>query len=238
MGVVPPQPDFLETARRLCTDAGALLIFDEVITGFRVAWGGAQERYGVVPDLTTLGKIIGGGLPVGAFGGRADIMETVAPLGATYQAGTLSGNPLAMAAGIATLQVLAEPGVYERLEARAVQVCQGLVEAALGAGLPTTLNRVGAMMTLFFCEGPVTSFADATAGGHGAVRALLPPHARARRLPGAVAVRVDDGLARAHRRRRGPRRRRGRVVLRGSLGRSRWRAPSTRVPSRRSPSRA
>jgi glutamate-1-semialdehyde 2,1-aminomutase len=161
MGVVPPQPDFLETARRLCTDSGALLIFDEVITGFRVAWGGAQERYGVIPDLTTLGKIIGGGLPVGAFGGRADIMETVAPLGATYQAGTLSGNPLAMAAGIATLQVLAEPGVYERLEARAVQVCQGLVEAALAAGLPTTLNRVGAMMTLFFCEGPVTGFADA-----------------------------------------------------------------------------
>jgi glutamate-1-semialdehyde 2,1-aminomutase len=145
----------------LCTESGALLIFDEVITGFRVAWGGAQERYGVIPDLTTLGKIIGGGLPVGAFGGRADVMETVAPLGATYQAGTLSGNPLAMAAGIATLQVLSEPGVYERLEARSVQVCQGLVEAALGAGLPTTLNRVGAMMTLFFCEGPVTGFADA-----------------------------------------------------------------------------
>ena len=161
MGVVLPQPGFLETARRLCTESGALLIFDEVITGFRVAWGGAQERYGVIPDLTTLGKIIGGGLPVGAFGGRADVMETVAPLGATYQAGTLSGNPLAMAAGIATLQVLSEPGVYERLEARSVQVCQGLVEAALGAGLPTTLNRVGAMMTLFFCEGPVTGFADA-----------------------------------------------------------------------------
>jgi len=161
MGVVPPQPDFLETARRLCTDAGALLIFDEVITGFRVAWGGAQERYGVIPDLTTLGKIIGGGLPVGAFGGRADVMETVAPLGATYQAGTLSGNPLAMAAGLATLQVLAEPGSYERLEARAEQLCQGLVEAALRAGVPTTLNRVGAMMTLFFCAGPVTGFNDA-----------------------------------------------------------------------------
>jgi glutamate-1-semialdehyde 2,1-aminomutase len=161
MGVVPPQPGFLETARRLCTDAGALLIFDEVITGFRVAWGGAQERYGVIPDLTTLGKIIGGGLPVGAFGGRSDVMETVAPLGSTYQAGTLSGNPLAMAAGIATLQVLAEAGVYEQLEARAVQVCQGLVEAALGGGVPTTLNRVGAMMTLFFCDGPVTGFADA-----------------------------------------------------------------------------
>jgi glutamate-1-semialdehyde 2,1-aminomutase len=161
MGVVPPQPGFLETARRLCTDSGALLIFDEVITGFRVAWGGAQERFGVVPDLTTLGKIIGGGLPVGAFGGRADVMETVAPLGSTYQAGTLSGNPLAMAAGIATLKVLGEVGVYEELEARAVQLCQGLVEAAIDAGVPATLNRVGAMMTLFFCDGPVIDFADA-----------------------------------------------------------------------------
>ena len=161
MGVVPPEPGFLETARRLCTDAGALLVFDEVITGFRVAWGGAQERFGVTPDLTTLGKIIGGGLPVGAFGGRRDVMETVAPLGSTYQAGTLSGNPLAMAAGVATLRVLAEPGTYERLEARAEQLCGPLVEAALAAGAPVTLNRVGAMMTLFFCDGPVRGFADA-----------------------------------------------------------------------------
>jgi len=161
MGVVPPEAGFLEEARRLCSDAGALLIFDEVITGFRVAYGGAQERYGVIPDLTTLGKIIGGGLPVGAFGGRADVMETVAPLGSTYQAGTLSGNPLAMAAGVATLRVLGEPGVYEGLEARAEQVCQGIVGAALDADVATTLNRVGAMMTLFFCEGPVRSFADA-----------------------------------------------------------------------------
>ncbi len=114
MGVVPPAPGFLETARRLCTEYGALLVFDEVITGFRVAWGGAQERFGVIPDLTTLGKIIGGGLPVGAFGGRRELMETVAPLGSTYQAGTLAGNPLAMAAGVATLGVLSEPGVYER----------------------------------------------------------------------------------------------------------------------------
>ena len=117
MGVVPPQPGFLEACRELCTKYGALLIFDEVITGFRVGWGGAQERFGVMPDLTTLGKIIGGGLPVGAFGGRREIMETVAPLGSVYQAGTLSGNPLAMAAGAATLRVLAEPGTYERLEA-------------------------------------------------------------------------------------------------------------------------
>ena len=118
MGVVPPQPGFLEACRELCTRHGAVLIFDEVITGFRVGWGGAQERFGVMPDLTTLGKIIGGGLPVGAFGGRRDIMETVAPLGSTYQAGTLSGNPLAMAAGAATLRVLSEPGVYERAGGR------------------------------------------------------------------------------------------------------------------------
>ncbi len=163
MGVVPPGPGFLETARRLCTDFGALLIFDEVITGFRVAWGGAQERFGVLPDLTTLGKIIGGGLPVGAFGGRRDLMETVAPLGSTYQAGTLSGNPLARAAGIGTLRVLGEPGVYERLEAMADKVANGLRAAAAAADRPLTLNQVGAMMTLFFCEGPVTSFADAKA---------------------------------------------------------------------------
>ncbi len=140
---------------------GALLVFDEVITGFRVAWGGAQERFGVLPDLTTLGKIIGGGLPVGAFGGRRDIMETVAPLGATYQAGTLSGNPLAMAAGAATLRVLGEPGVYERLEMLAGVVAAGLSEAAAAAGRPFTINQVGPMMTLFFCEGPVRSFAAA-----------------------------------------------------------------------------
>jgi len=161
MGVVPPAPGFLEACRELCTAHGAVLIFDEVITGFRVAWGGAQERFGVLPDLTTLGKIIGGGLPVGAFGGRRDIMETVAPLGSTYQAGTLSGNPLAMAAGAATLRALAEPGVYERLEMLADAVAAGLTAAAAAAGRPFTLNRVGAMMTLFFCEGPVRSFAEA-----------------------------------------------------------------------------
>jgi glutamate-1-semialdehyde 2,1-aminomutase len=161
MGVVPPLPGFLEACRDLCTKSGALLIFDEVITGFRVAWGGAQARFGVMPDLTTLGKIIGGGLPVGAFGGRRDIMETVAPLGSTYQAGTLSGNPLAMAAGAATLRVLGAPGVYERLEALAAAAAEGLREAASLGAAPFTINRVGAMMTLFFCEGPVTSFADA-----------------------------------------------------------------------------
>jgi glutamate-1-semialdehyde 2,1-aminomutase len=161
MGVVPPEPGFLETCRALCTEYGAVLIFDEVITGFRVAWGGAQELLGVLPDLTTLGKIIGGGLPVGAFGGRREIMETVAPLGATYQAGTLSGNPLAMAAGVATLGVLSEPGTYERLEALAAEVATGLMRAADAAGQPCALNRVGPMMTLFFCEGPVSDFAAA-----------------------------------------------------------------------------
>jgi len=161
MGVVPPAPGFLEACRELCTRSGAVLIFDEVITGFRVAWGGAQERFGVLPDLTTLGKIIGGGLPVGAFGGRRELMETVAPLGTTYQAGTLSGNPLAMAAGGAALRALSEPGVYERLETLAHEVAAGLTKAASRGDHPYTLNQVGPMMTLFFCEGPVRSFADA-----------------------------------------------------------------------------
>jgi glutamate-1-semialdehyde 2,1-aminomutase len=163
MGVVPPQPGFLEACRDLCTQHGSLLIFDEVITGFRVGWGGAQERYGVLPDLTTLGKIIGGGLPVGAFGGRREIMETVAPLGSTYQAGTLSGNPLAMAAGAATLRELAEPGTYERLEQLGARVEQSLRAVADASGRAVTINRVGPMLTMFFCDGPVRSFATAKA---------------------------------------------------------------------------
>jgi len=171
MGVVPPEPGFLEACRELTTKHGAVLIFDEVITGFRVAWGGAQERFGVMPDLTTLGKIIGGGLPVGAFGGRRDVMETVAPLGSTYQAGTLSGNPLAMAAGAATLRVLDEPGTYERLEALSAGVAGGLRAAADAAGRPVTINRVGAMLTMFFCEGPVRSFAEARAADTAAYAA-------------------------------------------------------------------
>ena len=171
MGVVPPQPGFLEACRDLCTRHGAVLVFDEVITGFRVAWGGAQERYSVMPDLVTLGKIIGGGLPVGAFGGRREIMETVAPLGSTYQAGTLSGNPLAMAAGAATLRALAEPGTYERLESLGARVEDGLRAAAAAAGRAVTVNRVGAMLTLFFCEGPVRSFAEAKAADTAAYAA-------------------------------------------------------------------
>ena len=161
MGVVPPEPGFLEGLRRLADDAGALLIFDEVITGFRVAYGGAQARYGVTPDLTCLGKIIGGGLPVGAFGGRADVMEMVAPLGPAYQAGTLSGNPLAVAAGTACLEALAEPGAYEALEALGAQAEAGLRAAAEATGTALTVNRVGSMFTAFFTAGPVRTWTDA-----------------------------------------------------------------------------
>ncbi len=163
MGVVPPEPGFLEGLRRLADEAGALLIFDEVITGFRVAYGGAQARFGITPDLTCLGKIIGGGLPVGAFGGRADVMSMVAPLGPAYQAGTLSGNPLAVAAGTACLEALAEPGTYEALEALGAQAEAGLRAAAEAAGTPMTINRVGSMFTAFFTPGPVRTWADAAA---------------------------------------------------------------------------
>jgi glutamate-1-semialdehyde 2,1-aminomutase len=161
MGVVPPAPGFLEGLRQLCTAHGALLIFDEVITGFRVGWGGAQARYGVRPDLTCLGKIIGGGLPVGAYGGSRDLMSGIAPLGAVYQAGTLSGNPLAVAAGLATLRALERPGVYDRLEALGARLAEGIAEAARTAGIAVTVNRVGSMLTAFFTGGPVTDYASA-----------------------------------------------------------------------------
>src|SRR5712691_8629964 len=159
MGVVEPAPGFLAGLRDLTTRHGALLIFDEVITGFRVAWGGAQARYGVRPDLTCLGKIIGGGLPVGAYGGSRVLMELVAPLGGVYQAGTLSGNPLAVAAGLATLRALERPGVYERLEAMGARVEREITEAAAAAGVPVRVNRVGSMLTVFFTDGPVTDYA-------------------------------------------------------------------------------
>jgi glutamate-1-semialdehyde 2,1-aminomutase len=159
MGVVPPAPGFLEALRRLCDASGALLVFDEVITGFRIARGGAQERYGVVPDLTILGKIVGGGLPLAACGGRADVMERLAPAGDVYQAGTLSGNPLATAAGLSVLRRLRDPAVYEQLERRGARLEAGLREAAPGA----TVQRVGAMLTLFAGPGPVVSFEDAAA---------------------------------------------------------------------------
>ena len=163
MGTVPPATGFLEGLRALADDHGSVLIFDEVMSGFRVAFGGAQERYGVTPDLTCLGKIIGGGLPVGAFGGKRRIMETVAPAGSTYQAGTLSGNPLAMAAGSATLAELAKPGTYDRLEQISARVEASLADIMAGSERPLCFNRVGAMMTLFFSEGPVTDFDSAKA---------------------------------------------------------------------------
>ncbi|MBI1736087.1 MAG: glutamate-1-semialdehyde 2,1-aminomutase [Candidatus Rokubacteria bacterium] len=161
MGVVPPAPGFLESLRELTATHGSVLIFDEVITGFRIAYGGAQEKYGIAADLTCLGKIIGGGLPVGAYGGRRDLMEHVAPLGAVYQAGTLSGNPLAVAAGLATLKALRAPGVYARLDALGARMEDGLTRAAEKAGVPLTVNRVGAMLTAFFCAGPVTDYESA-----------------------------------------------------------------------------
>jgi glutamate-1-semialdehyde 2,1-aminomutase len=141
--------------------AGALLIFDEVITGFRVGWGGAQARYGVTPDITCLGKIIGGGLPVGAYGGRRDILQCVAPVGSVYQAGTLSGNPIAVAAGLATLRALQQPGVYERLEVLGDRLSSGLVAAAGTAGVNLRSNRVGSMMTSFFTDQTVTDYDSA-----------------------------------------------------------------------------
>jgi glutamate-1-semialdehyde 2,1-aminomutase len=162
MGVVLPEPGFLEGIRELAVREGIVLIFDEVMTGFRVAPGGAQERFGVVPDLTVLGKIIGGGLPVGAYGGRADIMRALAPLGPVYQAGTLSGNPLAMAAGLATLALFDNPGTYEKLETASAALTAGLLDAARCAGVPVTLNRCGSMFTLFFTEEPVRNYAGAT----------------------------------------------------------------------------
>jgi len=161
MGLVPPQPGFLEALREVTAQLGIVLIFDEVITGFRAAYGGAQELYGVVPDLTTLGKIIGGGLPVGAYGGRADIMDRMAPAGDTYQAGTLSGNPLAVAAGIATLDALADGSVYRRINALAERLCKGIAEAAGAAGVTTFGTGVQSMLCTFFCEGPVRNYTDA-----------------------------------------------------------------------------
>lgn len=161
MGLVPPNPGFLETLREVTQDHGIILIFDEVMTGFRVAYGGAQALYGIEPDLTCMGKVIGGGLPVGAYGGKREIMSEIAPEGPVYQAGTLSGNPVAMAAGVATLKCLQQPGFYEILDARSAMLAQGLREAASQAGLPVVTNRVGSMLGLFFTDQPVSNFAEA-----------------------------------------------------------------------------
>lgn len=164
MGVVPPQPGYLEKMRELCSKHGSVLIFDEVMTGFRVARGGAQERMGITPDLTCLGKIVGGGMPLAAYGGRTDIMDCVAPLGPVYQAGTLSGNPIATAAGRATLQLIKEqPDLYERLEKRSAKLQEGLRRLAEEAGVVSCSERVGSMMTMFFQPGPVVDYETAKA---------------------------------------------------------------------------
>jgi len=160
-GCIPPQAGFLERLRKLTAEQGTVLILDEVMTGFRVAYGGAQELYGIQPDLTTLGKIIGGGLPVGAYGGKASLMDWVAPAGPVYQAGTLSGNPLAVAAGLKTLEILRRPGTYEQLEVIAEKLASGLAAAAAKAGVPLTVNRVGSMFTCFFTSDMVTDYASA-----------------------------------------------------------------------------
>ena len=161
MGVVPPGPGYLEGLRELTRAAGTVLIFDEVITGLRLGLGGAQARFGVTPDLTCLGKIIGGGLPVGAYGGRAELMDRVAPSGPVYQAGTLSGNPLAVAAGLAMLRTLESEAPYARLEERTLRLTDALLAEARAAGAPCCINRVGSMFTAFCCEGPVTDLATA-----------------------------------------------------------------------------
>lgn len=161
MGVVLPAPGFLEGLRKLCDQFGSLLIFDEVITGFRLAKGGAQERFGVMPDMTCLGKIIGGGLPVGAYGGKSEIMQRMAPAGDVYQAGTLAGNPLAMSAGLAMLEILSREGVYDRLEEKAAYLAQGLASAAAAAGVPVSMNRIGSMGSGFFTSSPVIDFQSA-----------------------------------------------------------------------------
>jgi glutamate-1-semialdehyde 2,1-aminomutase len=167
MGCVPPKEDYLEGLRKITNDYGTLLIFDEVMTGFRLARGGAQQRFGVMPDLTCLGKIIGGGLPVGAYGGSREIMDQIAPSGPVYQAGTLSGNPLAMAAGLATLRVAGQPGFYDRLEDLGSRWREGMGEAAAAGSLPFTINQVGSMVSIFFTGGPVTDFGSAAASDTG-----------------------------------------------------------------------
>ena len=163
MNCIPPAPGFLAGLRELCDRYGSVLIFDEVMTGFRVAAGGAQQLYGIKPDLTTLGKVIGGGMPVGAFGGRRSIMEKLAPLGPVYQAGTLSGNPVAMAAGLATLTLITEPGFHAQLSTKTQRLSDGLVTVARESGVPLTANQVGGMFGIFFTETSVSTYAQAVA---------------------------------------------------------------------------
>ena len=174
MNCIPPVPGFLEGLRAVCDQYGALLILDEVMTGFRVALGGAQAHYGITPDLTALGKVIGGGMPVGAFGGRREVMERLSPLGPVYQAGTLSGNPIAMAAGLKTLELISAPGFYDRITARTVQLTDGLQALARAAGVPLAVNRVGGMFGIFFTDAPqVTNYDQATACNQDQFRAFF-----------------------------------------------------------------
>jgi glutamate-1-semialdehyde 2,1-aminomutase len=170
MGLVLPEPGFLQGLRELCTRYGALLIFDEVITGFRVALGGAQQRFGISPDLTCLGKVLGGGLPAAAYGGPRELMDRLAPEGPVYQAGTLSGNPLAMAAGLATLSELEKPGTYEKLEGMAQRFATGLAAAARSARIPFTSTAIGGVAGFFFHSGPVRNFADAKGSDEASLR--------------------------------------------------------------------
>ncbi|MGR9093336.1 MAG: aminotransferase class III-fold pyridoxal phosphate-dependent enzyme, partial [Gammaproteobacteria bacterium] len=164
MNMVPPVPGFLEALRDQCTDTGAILIFDEVMTGFRVAKGGAQSIYGIEPDLTTLGKVVGGGMPAAAFGGRSEIMQSIAPDGPVYQAGTLSGNPVAMAAGLTTLQLIDEPGFFESLARQTRRLTEGLAAAAADANIPVSVEQEGGMFGMVFTgDGPVRSYAQVAA---------------------------------------------------------------------------
>ena len=158
MGVVPPKPGFLEALREVTQKAGALLIFDEVITGFRVSLGGAQKLYGVNPDITCMGKIIGGGLPVGAYGGSRDVMAHISPLGSVYQAGTLSGNPLAMAAGNEMLDLLSQDGTYQALEQKSQKLCEGLIQNVAALGIQAQFTRVGSMFSMFFTDQDIVDF--------------------------------------------------------------------------------
>lgn len=174
MNCIPPVPGFLETLREVCDASGAVLIFDEVMTGFRVGLGGVQALYGVTPDLTTLGKIIGGGMPVGAFGGKRDIMEKISPLGPVYQAGTLSGNPVAMTAGLKTLELISAPGFFDELTHKTAHLVNGLREKAERAGVPVAVNQVGGMFGLFFTDAEVvTNFAESTACNQEQFRAFF-----------------------------------------------------------------
>ena len=198
-GFIVPDKEFLEGLRELTTAEGALLTFDEVMTGFRISKGCAQEYWGVTPDLTTMGKVIGGGLPVGAYGGKREIMDVVAPAGPMYQAGTLSGNPLAMVAGIETLKILGEEGTYEQMDKTTKRLIEGILEAGREAGHEVCGGSIRGMFGFFFCEGPVRQLRGRHPVRHRQVRQVAPRHARGGRLPRAFPVRGWFHRPQAHR---------------------------------------